>query len=140
MKSLRNFLVVSVVFGAACAALWFGSEHEPHRHQLPLVVVSPALAEVTTTGGYVSTGAGQYGLAIDSATGLTVPVGTSVAEICVENQAMRYRDDGTAPTASVGIPVTVNTCFQYAGPLNKVKFISQTAGATLDISYYKSSG
>ena len=104
------------------------------------LLLVPAFSEVTTTGGYVSTGAGQFAVNINSATTLTVPVGTGVAEICIEGQAARYRDDGTAPTASNGIPVAAGACFQYSGPLNKISFIGQTSGATLDVSYYKSSG
>lgn len=86
---------------------------------------------------YVSAGAGQYGLALTAATALTVPTGAVMAEICAEAQAVRYRDDGTAPTASVGIPIAAGACIQYVGPLADLKFIQEAASATLDVSYYK---
>lgn len=86
---------------------------------------------------YASAGTGQYALSVNSATSLTVPTGAYIAEICAESQAVRYRDDGSAPTASTGIPVASGTCFQYSGPLSAVQFIAQTSGATIDVSYYK---
>jgi hypothetical protein len=74
---------------------------------------------------------------IGSATGLTPPSDATIAEITVEAQGIRYRDDGTAPTATVGMPVAAGNSFQYAGDLTTVQFIAQTAGAILNISYYK---
>lgn len=74
---------------------------------------------------------------------LTVPAGATIAEICNEGGAVRYRDDGTAPTASVGVPVAAGSvtapfCFAYSGPLAALQFIQQAAGAgPLDIDYYK---
>jgi hypothetical protein len=74
---------------------------------------------------------------LSSAVTLTVPANATIAEICVETQGIRYRDDGTAPTASIGMPVASGTCFQYAGPLSAIQIIQQTSSATIDISYYK---
>ena len=103
---------------------------------------APGSCMAPTSGGiksgtYSSAGAGQYALAVNTATNLTPPTGATIAEICVEGQAIRYRDDGTAPTASVGIPVPASSCFQYAVGLSGIQFIGQTSGATLDVSYYK---
>jgi hypothetical protein len=89
------------------------------------------------SGIFASTGASQFGLSVATATSLTVPGGSLFAEICVETASVRYRDDGTAPTATVGIPVAVSTCFQYAGPLAAVQFIAQSGSPTIDVSYYK---
>lgn len=86
---------------------------------------------------YSSAGSGQYGLTVASATTLTVPTGATIAEICVETQGVRYKDDGGTPTSSSGIPVPSGTCFQYAGPLSAIEFIQQSSSATLDVSYYK---
>jgi len=86
-------------------------------------------------GPLVSAGAAQYGVSIAAATALTVPAGAVQAEICVETAAARYTDDGTTPTATVGIPLPSGTCFQYTGPLTAFKIIG--AGATMDVSYYK---
>lgn len=88
-------------------------------------------------GSYISAGAGQYGLSASSVVGLTVPSGATIAEICVEGAAVRYRDDGVAPTATVGMPVAAGSCFPYSGPLSSVQFIAQSGSPTLDVSYYK---
>lgn len=98
---------------------------------------------VTPMYQYFSAGAGQFGLTVATATHLTPPAPKNtnvIAQICVETSGVRYRDDGTAPTASVGIPViatsTTPNCFQYAGPLNAIQFIAISGSPTLDVSYY----
>jgi hypothetical protein len=59
-----------------------------------------------------------------------------MALIVAETQAVRWRDDGTAPTASVGMPLAVGTSLSYDGDLKAVRFIEQTASAKLNVSYY----
>lgn len=66
-----------------------------------------------------------------------IPQATVLAQICIEAQAVRYRDDGTSPTASVGMPVPSGTCFSYSGPLAALSFIEQTVGAIVNVSFYK---
>lgn len=65
-----------------------------------------------------------------------IPAGTNIAEICVEAQSVRYRDDGVAPTSTIGIPGAVG-CFQYAGLMSALQFIQTTAGAIVNVSFYK---
>ena len=96
------------------------------------------LKAVTTCMGY------QQITSLSSATGLTVPPRTpnglnekaNFALIVAEGQSVRWRDDGTAPTASVGMPLVVGVPLQYDGDLNKIQFIEQVSGAKLNISYY----
>lgn len=106
---------------------------------LLLLATSALAGQVTITGGYISAGAGQYALAISGVVLLTVPKGSEIAEICVETAGVRYTDDGTTPTSTVGIPVASGSCFQYGGPLNKIQFIAQSGSPTIDVSYYKTS-
>jgi hypothetical protein len=73
---------------------------------------------------------------LSSATGLTIPQGTTLALIVPETQNVRWRDDGTNPTASVGMPIFVGASLSYDGDLSRIRFIESTAGATLNISYY----
>ena len=119
----RAVLLAAVIAFAPCAA--FG-QAQPVR---PIYL-------------YRSAGASQFISAstLASATGLTVPTGAAIAEICVETAGVRYRDDGTAPTATVGIPVVATSsapaCFQYAGPLSAIQFILISGSPTMDISYY----
>ncbi len=59
--------------------------------------------------------------------------------IKVEGQSIRFRDDGTAPTATVGYPVAAGEEFSYTGvPSNQqnLSIIGQTAGATVNILFY----
>ena len=73
---------------------------------------------------------------LSSATGLTVPQGATLALIVPETQNVRWRDDGTNPTASVGMPIFVGASLSYDGDFNKIKFIEETGSAKLNISYY----
>lgn len=96
------------------------------------------LKAVTTCFGY------QQITSLSSSTALTVPQRTPegmngkpvLALIIAEGAPVRWRDDGTAPTASVGMPLAVGVPFQYDGDLTKIRFIQQSASATLNISYY----
>lgn len=96
------------------------------------------LKAVTVCLGY------QQITSLSAATGLTVPsvdklgnkIQPTFALIVPEGQAVRWRDDGTDPTASVGMPLAVGIALQYDGDLNRIEFIEQTAGAKLNISYY----
>ena len=56
--------------------------------------------------------------------------------ITPETQAVRWRDDGVAPTAAIGMPLAVGVTLQYDGDLTKIQFIEQTASAKINITYY----
>jgi len=73
---------------------------------------------------------------VSSASGLTPPQGATLALIVPETQAIRWRDDGTNPTASVGMPVAAGSYLSYDGDLNRIKFIEQSASAKINVSYY----
>jgi hypothetical protein len=96
------------------------------------------LKAITSTMGY------QQITSLSSSTALTVPQrnqsglsGTpSIAIITPESQAVRWRDDGVAPTASVGMPLAAGVTLQYDGDITKIRFIEQTAGAKLNVTYY----
>jgi hypothetical protein len=96
------------------------------------------LKAITSVMGY------QQITSLSSATALTVPqrdlnglVGTPrIAIITPETQAVRWRDDGVAPTASVGMPLAAGVTLQYDGDLSQIKFIEQVAGAKLNVTYY----
>lgn len=86
---------------------------------------------------FSSAGASQMGLGCVAATSLTVPAGSTRALIQCEGQSVRWRDDGTAPTAAVGQLLATGTILEYNGPLAAIQFIQTAATATLDVSYYK---
>lgn len=97
------------------------------------------LKVVTNCLGY------QQITSLSASTGLTVPLLDAAglncepvfALIIAETQGVRWRDDGTAPTASVGMPLSPGIPLQYDGDLNKIRFIEQAASAKLNISYYR---
>ena len=100
--------------------------------------MSANLKAVTTCMGY------QQITSLSSAATLTVPILTPnglnakpvFALIICEGQAVRWRDDKTAPTASIGMPLAIGVPLQYDGDLINIQFIEQVAGAKLNISYY----
>ena len=81
---------------------------------------------------------------LSSSTGLTLPTtdtnGMSCtpafALIVAETQGVRWRDDGTDPTSSVGMPIYVGTSLLYDGNLANLRFINTVAGGKINVSYY----
>lgn len=73
-----------------------------------------------------------------TAVALTVPAGASRALVRVAAQPIRYRDDGVAPTATVGFPQAANNEFQLVGKsLHSARFIrSGGTNASIDVLYY----
>ena len=100
--------------------------------------MATTLKAVTSSLGY------QQITSLSSAQSLTVPTRdklgnyqmATIALITPETQGVRWRDDGTAPTSTVGMPLAAGVTLQYDGDLSKIQFIEQTAGAKLNISYY----
>jgi len=74
--------------------------------------------------------------ALSASTGLTVPAGARLAVIHVQTQAVRWRDDGGAPTSTVGMPLAIDDIFLYVGDLAAIRFIEGTPTAVLNVSYY----
>ncbi len=66
-----------------------------------------------------------------------VPATAQVIIVVPEAQDVRWRDDGTHPTATVGMPVAVGVALVYQGELNAIEFIQQAASAKLNVTFYK---
>lgn len=73
---------------------------------------------------------------LSAAVGLAVPAGARYATIVAETQAVRWRDDGTNPTTSVGMSLPTGVILDYSGDLAAIKFIEATASAKLNVAYY----
>jgi len=81
-----------------------------------------------------------------SSVGLTVPTAQVTGEtsyrpafalLQAEGQSIRWRDDNTAPTASVGMILNVGADpYPYDGDLSRIRFIETAASAKLNVSYY----
>lgn len=76
---------------------------------------------------------------LTAATTFTLPAGATWCMFVAEGQTVRWRDDGTAPTASIGMPLTINAPLNYKiiPPLTAIQFIQTTPSATLNVSCYR---
>lgn len=73
---------------------------------------------------------------LSAAKGLTPVAGARFALIVPESQNVRFRDDGTDPTASVGMQLTAGTYLEYTGNLGRLRFIEEAASAKINVTYY----
>lgn len=76
-----------------------------------------------------------------SAIGITLPaavagIGPGYAIIQCQGGAVRWRDDGTDPTTTVGMTIPANGELDYCGELTAIKFIASSGTPILDISIY----
>jgi hypothetical protein len=65
-----------------------------------------------------------------------IPAGATSALIDFEGNAVRWRDDGTAPTTSVGMPLPVGQFMTFNSSLTALRFISQSGTAVLNVAFY----
>ena len=93
---------------------------------------------ICTGGGGVPLGYQQLTAAqLASAIGLTIPTGAVLALLQAELEAVRWRDDGTSPTSSIGMMLQPGQLpFVYTASLSSIKFIAAAADAVLNVSYY----
>lgn len=73
---------------------------------------------------------------LSSAKGIQIGDGR-VALIQALNQNIRWRDDGTDPTDSVGMRLHAGESIWYIGDLRTIRFIEENAGAEINISVYQ---
>jgi len=73
---------------------------------------------------------------LSAAVALIPPPGATYALVSPTGQGVRWRDDGVAPTAAIGMPIAVGQVVTLAN-LTTLRFIEQIAGAALNVSYYR---
>jgi hypothetical protein len=66
-----------------------------------------------------------------------VPNGARMAYLTAETAAIRYRDDGAAPTSSIGVIIPAASGIFYAGTLSKLRFIAATGSPLLNALFYR---
>jgi hypothetical protein len=68
----------------------------------------------------------------------SIPAGTSKVALRAETQNIRWRDDGSDPTAGAGVLMTTtDPILVYDGEITKVRVIRATgADGVLNIAYY----
>ncbi len=123
---MKRLLVALTLVGALITTAFADPQY---RLQIPLgyqqfTSVSTSSA-VSLASGVPSTGS----------TG--IPNGSTSVVIYVESAGIRWRDDGTAPTSSVGNPIAAGQAFVYSGALPKLQFIGQTGSPTVNVTYYQ---
>jgi hypothetical protein len=64
------------------------------------------------------------------------PAQATYAIIIPETNGIRWRDDGTNPTAAIGMPVAAGATLVYDGDLSAIKIVSQTGTSTVNVSYF----
>jgi hypothetical protein len=93
-------------------------------------------AQLTSIDASTLVSSATFGSAIAAG----IPAGTQILLITPQTQAIRWRDDGTAPTATVGYPLAVGQELRYtAHAQNALRVISQVAGAAINIVAYAGS-
>ena len=71
--------------------------------------------------------------------GGSLPAGATMALIQALTQNIRWRDDGTNPSATLGMQLAAGDQFFYTGDLTAFKVIEETATAEINVSFYKQS-
>lgn len=72
---------------------------------------------------------------LGTAVALTVPAGTKYAWVQCETQNVRWRADGSAPTASVGMLLKTTDAPILIDVLN-AQFIEVTGSASINVTYF----
>lgn len=87
-----------------------------------------------TVAGVSGIPAGFQQLSPVAATSLTPPAGAVLAVI-ISAASFTWRDDGTAPTTTVGMVWPANVPLYYNAPLANLQVIN--SAGTVNVSYYK---
>jgi hypothetical protein len=67
-----------------------------------------------------------------------IPQGATLADIQVSSQNVNYRDDGVAPTATLGLTIFAGTSWlPYSGNLASLQLIQTASAATGFVCFYK---
>ena len=113
----------------------------------PTGIVTSVRLFLNRSGGYTSTPANAVATTTNGAgSGCTLPVtyqsggppeDATSALVQAEAQAVRYRDDGTDPTGSVGATLAAGDSVVLTGDLSSYKFIEQAASAKLNITFMR---
>lgn len=67
---------------------------------------------------------------------LVPPAGTAYALIQAEGGSVRWRDDGAAPTATIGMILTATGELRYDGDFAALQFVRMDEEARLNVTYY----
>ena len=93
----------------------------------------------TTGGNYSATPLGYAQLTPVSSTALTTFAGYTYCIVQAEGQTIRFRDDGVAPTTTVGMQIFPGGSVTFSGTaeVSAVRVIQTATGGLVDESCYK---
>lgn len=95
---------------------------------------------VTSIPGHLVPNGYSQITSVAAAVGISPPDNSVVAFIQPESQNVRWRDDGTNPTASVGNRLFADDILIYTGDMTTLKIIQEAASAKLNITFYRNKG
>ncbi len=131
---------------AATAAKLRVEAFDPVGGIVVVSVIVPGVYTANPTNPVAVTGGNGTGATFTLTFSNNAPPGNATwAELTAEGGDVRWRDDGIAPTATVGellkqLGGTGNNSetepFRYTGPLNKLQVIGVSAGSILNVSLY----
>lgn len=107
-----------------------------------MLLTTLALAQTNQTQvplGFCSLASMSASTALSSCSG-GIPAGATYAVVCAYAQGVVWRDDGVAPTGTPGTGgqgIASGQCLPYNGTISKIRFIQQTGGAILGVSFYR---
>lgn len=100
----------------------------------PSVTPTVVKPDASTATGY------QQITSLATAVTIAPGAGSTYCNVTTEGAAVRFRGDGTAPTAAVGMPLEVGQVAAFRlSAFTALQFIQQAATATLDVDCYKDS-
>lgn len=109
-----------------------------------IMLAAPAAAQTTVPGqpivplGFCQVSAEALASAVSLSTACTIPAGATMAWLQAETANVRYRDDGAAPTASIGnLVLSGNPGIFYNGSIKALQFIGASGSPVLDVAFYR---
>lgn len=121
------------IYKAALSALADGEQTQAQVDKSGRLVMSSGTDVPVASGGQITSLTSAVGLS----TLATIPSTATRVLLQAEDQDIRWRDDGTDPTTSVGMKLEARQTIEYAGDLSAIRFIAVVAGAKLNVLYYR---
>lgn len=131
----RTFNEWAIQFYQRMASAATGSTTDPVITVSQLATLTPLgykqIAAASTITAFTLSTAG-----VGTTFGEGIPTGATVAIISPEAQGLRWRDDGTVPTAAIGQRLLADNELIYYGPLADWDGINLVAGTIVNIVFY----
>lgn len=105
-----------------------------------LLMSAPVMAQERTSTDYIIP-LGYCQLSVSTVVGIStcsggIPARTVWAVLCVETANIRWRDDGTNATTTVGMPLIAGSCMYYSGTMSAFTVVAVSGSPVLNISFY----